>query len=151
MHATSSTTSRAGEACSREPLLADRRDAGLWRNDERSIKSVTTHPLRESAMIESTGRSFILAALATAALAGPAAAQPSGYYGGPPPGAVRGNGYGFVIGGNNTGGTRSVIIPRGATGADTYFSSSAVGGNVARPELAVPNGSAGGGGGGGAR
>jgi len=86
------------------------------------------------------------AILAAMTFAGPASAQRGGPYG-PDPRSP----YDFAISGNNTGGVRSVIIPRGATGADTYFSSSAVGGNVQRPELAVPNGSAGGGGNGGGR
>lgn len=97
-------------------------------------------------------RTPVLAALGLAFLASSAIAQPIGPYGRrPPPGYPGEVPNGFVFGGNNTGGTRSIIIPRGATGADTYFSSSAVGGNVARPELAVPNGSAGGAGGGGNR
>ena len=94
---------------------------------------------------EHTVQRLTLAALVAVAIATPALAQP---YGGPdayPPRVPRGP-YGYTEGGsNNTGGTRSVVISRGPTGADTVFSSSAVGGNVARPELAVPNGSAGGG------
>ncbi|MCJ2014563.1 hypothetical protein [Methylobacterium sp. J-076] len=63
----------------------------------------------------------------------------------PPPG-------GFAIySRNNTGGDLNVTIPRGATGAETYTSNSAAGGNAGRPELAVPNGSGGGGGGGNSR
>ena len=94
-------------------------------------------------------KSLTWAALGVVALVFPAAAQHYGPDGRrPPPGYADRDAYGFVINGNNTGGARSVIIPRGATGADTYFSNSAVGGNVARPELAVPNGSAGGGNGG---
>lgn len=47
---------------------------------------------------------------------------------------------------NNTGGEPELVISRGPTGADTVTGNSAAGGNAARPELAVPNGSAGGGG-----
>ena len=46
---------------------------------------------------------------------------------------------------NNTGGRPGRVIARGATGASTITRSSAAGGNAQRPELAVPNGSAGGG------
>lgn len=53
-----------------------------------------------------------------------------------------------IVNRNNTGGDVNVIIPRGATGAETFMSDSAAAGNAARPELAVPNGSSGGGGGG---
>ena len=49
---------------------------------------------------------------------------------------------------NNTGGEADLVISRGPTGADTITGNSAAGGNAQRPELAVPNGSAGGGGGG---
>ena len=91
-------------------------------------------------------KTFLLASIATTLLATAAGAQPYGRN--PPPAAEP---YGFIVTGNNTGGVRTVVIPRGATGADTYFSSSAVGGNASRPELAVPNGSAGGGSGGGSR
>ena len=52
---------------------------------------------------------------------------------------------------NNTGGSADYTIARGATGADTYTTNSAAGGNASRPELAVPNGSGGGGSGGGNR
>lgn len=51
---------------------------------------------------------------------------------------------------NNTGGDRNVTIPRGATGADTVQTDSAVGGNAGQPSRAVPQGSAGGGSGTGA-
>lgn len=47
---------------------------------------------------------------------------------------------------NNTGGEAEPVISRGPTGADTVTDNSAAGGNAQRPELAVPNGSAGGGG-----
>lgn len=59
----------------------------------------------------------------------------------PPPGGFA------IVNRNNTGGELNIIIPRGATGAETYMSNSAAGGNAARPELSVPNGSTGGGGG----
>lgn len=49
---------------------------------------------------------------------------------------------------NNTGNTPDVVISYGATGADTVTSNSAAGGNAARPEQAIPNGSANGGPGG---
>lgn len=52
---------------------------------------------------------------------------------------------------NTTGGGVNYTIPRGATGADTYTTNSAAGGNSSRPELAVPNSSGGGGNGGGDR
>lgn len=56
---------------------------------------------------------------------------------------------GLVIrNGNNTGGGADYAIARGATGADTYTTNSAAGGNSSRPDLAVPNSSAGGGNGG---
>ena len=88
-------------------------------------------------------------AIAATLLALPAIAQPyAGASRNGPPGVIPGP-YGFIIGGtNNTGGAPGLIMPRGATGADTIFTNSAVGSNVSRPELAVPNGSAGGGGGG---
>ena len=47
---------------------------------------------------------------------------------------------------NNTGGRPGRVISRGPTGASTISRNSAAGGNAQRPELAVPNGSAGGGG-----
>jgi hypothetical protein len=46
---------------------------------------------------------------------------------------------------NTTGNDRDVVISRGATGADTFTTDSAAGGNASRPEQAIPNGSAGGG------
>ena len=46
---------------------------------------------------------------------------------------------------NNTGGRGDRIISYGPTGADTVTTNSAAGGNASRPELAIPNGSAGGG------
>lgn len=46
---------------------------------------------------------------------------------------------------NNTGGVTDVIIPHGATGADTYQSNSASAGNANQPSRAVPQGSGGGG------
>lgn len=49
---------------------------------------------------------------------------------------------------NTTGNSRDTIISYGATGADTVTSNSAAGGNAARPEQAIPNGSANGGPGG---
>ncbi|WP_375410515.1 hypothetical protein [uncultured Methylobacterium sp.] len=49
---------------------------------------------------------------------------------------------------NTTGNDPSLVISRGATGADTITTDSAAGGNASRPEQAVPNGSANGGGGG---
>ncbi|MBX9934140.1 MAG: hypothetical protein K2Y56_21905 [Methylobacterium sp.] len=49
---------------------------------------------------------------------------------------------------NTTGNDPSLVISRGATGADTIVTNSAAGGNASRPEQAVPNGSANGGGGG---
>ncbi|MER2250094.1 hypothetical protein ABS772_09240 [Methylorubrum podarium] len=53
--------------------------------------------------------------------------------------------------GNVTGGrNRGTTISRGATGADTVTSNSAVGGNANQPERAVPQGSGGGGSGNGA-
>lgn len=52
---------------------------------------------------------------------------------------------------NNTGGRGDRIISYGPTGADTVTTNSAAGGNASRPELAIPNGSAGGGGGGSSR
>ena len=48
---------------------------------------------------------------------------------------------------NATGNDRDVVISRGGTGADTVTTNSAAGGNAAKPEQAVPNGSANGGGG----
>ena len=48
---------------------------------------------------------------------------------------------------NNTGGEPDFVISRGPTGADTITNNSAAGGNAQRPELAIPNGSAGGSGG----
>lgn len=87
---------------------------------------------------------FARAAAGLALLAGavPATAQelPPGIAP-PPPGGFA------IVNRNNTGGDVNIIIPRGATGADTYMSDSAAGGNAARPELAVPNGSTGGSGG----
>ena len=53
----------------------------------------------------------------------------------------------IVAGQNNTGGGFDVVIPRGATGADTYQSNSAAAGNANQPSRAVPQGSGGGGGG----
>lgn len=47
---------------------------------------------------------------------------------------------------NTTGNDRSVIISRGATGADTIITDSAAGGNAGQPERAIPQGSANGGG-----
>ncbi|MDP4025215.1 hypothetical protein Q8W71_21530 [Methylobacterium sp. NEAU 140] len=84
-------------------------------------------------------------AIAATLLALPAVAQPyAGVSRGGAPGSIPGP-YGFIVGGtNNTGGVKNLIMPRGATGADTVFTNSAVGGNAGRPELAVPNGSAGG-------
>ena len=65
-----------------------------------------------------------------------------------PPRASRGGPVspgGLVIrNGNNTGGGTDYTIARGATGADTYTTNSAAGGNSSRPDLAVPNGSGGG-------
>lgn len=84
--------------------------------------------------------SLVAALSALPAAATVAAAQPL------PPGASVPPGSFAIINRNNTGGDVSVTIPRGATGAETYTSNSAAGGNAARPELAVPNGSAGGGG-----
>ena len=52
---------------------------------------------------------------------------------------------------NNTGGRGDRIISYGPTGADTVTTNSAAGGNASRPELAIPNGSAGGGGSGSSR
>jgi hypothetical protein len=49
---------------------------------------------------------------------------------------------------NTTGNSRDVVISYGATGADTVTTNSAAGGNAARPEQAIPNGSANGGPGG---
>jgi hypothetical protein len=46
---------------------------------------------------------------------------------------------------NTTGNDRDVVVPRGATGAETVTTDSAAGGNANLPERAVPNGSAGGG------
>lgn len=45
---------------------------------------------------------------------------------------------------NNTGSDANVIVPFGATGADTIQSDSAVGGNANQPARAVPQGSGGG-------
>lgn len=79
-------------------------------------------------------------------MAGAVAAQPL------PPGIAPPPPGGFaIINRNNTGGDINVTIPRGATGAETFTSNSAAGGNAGRPELAVPNGSGGGGGGGNSR
>ncbi|GJD34594.1 hypothetical protein [Methylobacterium aerolatum] len=83
-----------------------------------------------------------LAALALAAMLSPAAAQPA------PPEAVRAGEAPAIVNRNNTGGEANVVVPRGATGADTFTSNSSAGGNASRPELAVPNGSTGGGTGG---
>jgi hypothetical protein len=47
---------------------------------------------------------------------------------------------------NSTGNDTNIAISRGATGADTVTTDSAAGGNAARPEQAIPNGSANGGG-----
>jgi hypothetical protein len=82
------------------------------------------------------------AGLALLAAAGPGTAQelPPGVAP-PPPGGFA------IVNRNNTGGDLNIIVPHGATGADTYMSNSAAGGNAARPELAVPNGSTGGSGG----
>ncbi len=82
-----------------------------------------------------------LAALPMTAGAVMAQPLPPGFAPPPPPGGFA------IINRNNTGGDVSVTIPRGATGAETYTSNSAAGGNAGRPELAVPNGSTGGGGG----
>ena len=89
----------------------------------------------------------LAAALAVLPLAtGAVLAQPL------PPGVAPPAPGGFaIIDRNNTGGAVNVTIPRGATGAETYTSNSAAGGNAGRPELAVPNGSSGGGGGGNSR
>lgn len=46
---------------------------------------------------------------------------------------------------NTTGNNQGVVISRGATGADTFTSNSAAGGNASLPERAIPNGSGGGG------
>lgn len=46
---------------------------------------------------------------------------------------------------NNTGGGTDIIESYGPTGADTVTNNSAAGGNAQRPELRIPNGSAGGG------
>lgn len=51
----------------------------------------------------------------------------------------------IVTGEDNTGGRGSVVISRGATGADTITDNSAAGGNASLPERAIPNGSSGGG------
>ncbi|SFL16641.1 hypothetical protein [Methylorubrum salsuginis] len=45
---------------------------------------------------------------------------------------------------NNTGGDANVTVPFGATGADTFQSDSAVGGNANQPARSVPQGSGGG-------
>ncbi|MDQ0441409.1 hypothetical protein [Methylobacterium persicinum] len=80
----------------------------------------------------------VLSALPAAATVATAQPLPPGVF--VPPGGFA------IISRNNTGGDVSVTIPRGATGAETFTSNSAAGGNAGRPELAVPNGSAGGGG-----
>ena len=86
-------------------------------------------------MTPSTARIACLGALALAA--GPARAQ--GRPGAPyPPGTI------VQIQPNTTGNSRSLIISRGSTGADTIFTNSAAGGNAGQPERAVPQGSAGG-------
>lgn len=46
---------------------------------------------------------------------------------------------------NTTGNDFDIIIARGRTGASTFTTSSAAGGNAEHPERAVPNGSANGG------
>ncbi len=88
---------------------------------------------------------LIWAGLAVAASATMAGARPLSPAAPPPPDDRA------IFNRNNTGGDVNVVVPRGATGAETYTSDSAAGGNVARPELAVPNGSGGGGSSGGSR
>lgn len=88
--------------------------------------------------------SFLAGTLALAAAGlSPALAQTTAT----PPSAA---GAPVTSGQNNTGGDRNVTIPRGATGADTVQTDSAVGGNANQPSRAVPQGSAGGGSGTGA-
>ena len=91
-----------------------------------------------------------LAAMTIMALASPAIAQTAGP-GGPSrldpnyPATT-----GAITGGrNNTGSDVDVVVPRGSTGAETFESDSAVGGNSNQPALAVPQGSGGGSEGGG--
>jgi hypothetical protein len=91
---------------------------------------------RSAALSAATALTFLAGLAPTAAQPLPAGIAP------PPPGGFA------IINRNNTGADVNVIIPRGATGADTYMSNSAAGGNASRPELAVPNGSTGGGSGG---
>ncbi|WP_342147981.1 hypothetical protein [Methylorubrum sp. SB2] len=45
---------------------------------------------------------------------------------------------------NNTGGDPNLVIPFGSTGADTFQTDSAVGGNANQPARSVPQGSGGG-------
>lgn len=88
-----------------------------------------------------TGLLAAFTLLALPAVPGVAAAQPL------PPGVAVPSGGFAIYNRNNTGGDLNVTIPRGATGAETFTSDSAAGGNAGRPELAVPNGSSNGGGG----
>lgn len=93
---------------------------------------------------------IVFAALTVMALASPAVAQtavPTGPSGlGPDYPAATG---GIVGGRNNTGSDLDVTVPRGATGAETFQSDSAAGGNAGQPSRAVPQGSGGGSEGGG--
>ena len=47
---------------------------------------------------------------------------------------------------NTTGNDPNLVVPRGATGAETLTTNSAAGGNAGQPARAVPQGSANGGG-----
>ncbi|MCJ2018276.1 MULTISPECIES: hypothetical protein [unclassified Methylobacterium] len=84
--------------------------------------------------------STILIASLAALGSGAVSAQPIA-----PSGTPRSGGAAIQAQPNTTGNDRNVVIPRGATGAETITTDSAAGGNANLPERAVPNGSAGGG------
>ncbi|MDE3747802.1 hypothetical protein O0C52_18600 [Methylobacterium radiotolerans] len=83
--------------------------------------------------------STVLIASLAAIASGMASAQPVA-----PGGTPRSGGAAIQLQPNTTGNDRNVVIPRGATGAETITTDSAAGGNANLPERAVPNGSAGG-------
>ncbi len=89
-------------------------------------------------------KKFSLALAGSLAFASPCLAQTA--YPSAPPVVIDGPATTGTItsGQNNTGADANVVVPFGSTGADTFQSDSAVGGNANQPARAVPQGSGGG-------